>query len=144
MLGVVDLAQQGAHVVLLVVVGEGQGQVGARDHLLLVGGGRRPVAGEVAGEGVLRGEEGVADLAPEGGRGAGEGRELGACGGRPAHGEVLAHAVPHVLGVGQHLLPLLPVLAPPVLLQMAPAGEGAGTRGARNLLLVLSVLANAL
>ena len=152
---VVDLAEQTAHIVLLfVVVGQGEREVVAGHlgrtllHLAMVGGGRRPVGGEVPGERELGGEDGVADLAPwwRWRGGTRERWQLRSWGRHSSHRrEVLTHTVAHVLrSCGQGFLPLVSVLGSPVLLQVPPGWEGACAGVAGDLRLVLSVLANTL
>ena len=166
---VVNLSQDAPNVLLhrLLDLGESQVVAGELEVGLLLG---RPVGGEMLLQVGLRGEEGVADLAPEvspqaghdGGGGPrgrlrvdrdptshpqslpGEGRQDGLTA-WPGDVQVLAEVVSHVL-LHHHgtAAPALPVLGPPVLLQVSSGGENFTTISAGNFLFVCSVLTNSL
>ena len=163
---VVNLSQDAPNVLLhrLLDLGESQVVAGELEVGLLLG---RPVGGEMLLQVGLRGEVGVADLAPEvspeaghdGGRGsrrrlwvdtahskslAGEGRQDGLTA-LPGDVQVLAEVVSHVL-LQHHgtAATALPVLGSPVLLQVSSGGENFTTISAGNFLFVCSVLTNSL
>ena len=165
---VVNLSQDAPNVLLhrLLDLGESQVVAGQLEVSLLLG---RPVGGEMLLQVGLRGEEGVADLAPEvspqaghdgggGSRGwlrvdreptshpqslAGEGRQDGLTA-LPGDVQVLAEVVAHVLLQHGRTAASLPVLGSPVFLQVASGGENFTTISAGNFLFVCSVLTNSL